>query len=55
MTTTVLNTNIGEIEKKILDSSSLVTTTILNTKIHEVENKISDHGRDILLIKNLIS
>ena len=30
------------VEKKIPDTSGLVTTTVLNTKIIEVENKISD-------------
>ena len=32
--------NIGDVEKKILDTSGLVTTTVLNTKTSEVENKI---------------
>ena len=47
MTTTVLNTKISEFEKKIPDTSSLVTTTVLNTKIEEVENKIPDHAKYI--------
>ena len=42
MTTTLLNTKIGEIENKIPDSSDLVTTTIFNKKIVEAENKIPD-------------
>ena len=33
VTTTVLNTNIGEVEHKIYDGSGLVTTTEQNTKI----------------------
>ena len=40
MTTTVLNTKIGEVENT--RSCDLVTTTILNIKIGEVENKIPD-------------
>ena len=47
MTTTVLNTKIGEVENKISNTSSLVTTTALNTKISEVENKIPDHAKYI--------
>ena len=47
MSTTVLNTKISEFEKKIPDTSSLVTTTVLNTKIEEVENKIPDHAKYI--------
>ena len=45
MNTTVLNTNISEVENKILDTSSLVTATVLNTKIVEAENKIPDHNK----------
>ena len=46
MTTTVLNTNISEINKKIPNTSSgLVTTIVLNTKISEVENKIPNHNK----------
>ena len=45
MTTTVLNTNISEVENKTLDTSNLVTTTILNTKICEDENKTPDHSK----------
>ena len=37
----------GDVEKKILDTSSLVTTTVLNTKISEVEDKILDHAKYI--------
>ena len=33
---------IRNVDKKIPDTSGLVTTTVLNTKISEVENKISD-------------
>ena len=45
MITTVLNTNISEVENKILDTSNLVTTTVLNTKICEDENKTPDHSK----------
>ena len=45
MNTTVLNTNISEVENKIPDTSSLVTATVLNTKIAEAENKIPDHNK----------
>ena len=45
MNTTVLNTNISEVENKIPDTSSLVTATVLNTKIVEAENKIPDHNK----------
>ena len=47
LTTTVLNTNISEIEKKIPDTSSLMTTPVLKTKISEVENKIPHHAKYI--------
>ena len=47
MTTTVLNTNISEVENKIPNTISLVTTTVLNTKISEVEKKIRDHAKYI--------
>ena len=47
MTTTVLNTKISEVEKKITDASVLVTRSALNTKIGEVENKIPDHAKYI--------
>ena len=42
MTTTVLKTKIGEVEKIIPDFCDLVTITILNIKIGKVENKIPD-------------
>ena len=45
MTTTVLNTHISEVDRKIPNNISLVTTTVLNTKINEVENKILDHAK----------
>ena len=44
ITTTVLNTKIGEIENKIPDMSGFVITKNVNTKIAEVENKIPDVG-----------
>ena len=53
MSTTVLNTKITDVEKKIPNTSGLVTTTVLNTKISEVENKIPNHD-NILLPLNLI-
>ena len=42
MTTTVLNTKIGEVKNKIPYTGCFVTATNLNTKIGEVENKIPD-------------
>ena len=33
---------IGHVDKKIPDTSRLLTTTVLNTKINDVENKISN-------------
>ena len=51
MTTTVLNTKISEVEKKITDTSVLVTTSALNTKIGEVENKIPDHAKYITTLE----
>ena len=36
MTNTAPNTEIGEVETKIADTSALVTTSVLNTKIGEV-------------------
>ena len=42
MTATVLTRKIGEVEKKIVDVSSLVTSTVINTKIGEVVKKIPD-------------
>ena len=49
VTTTDLNTNISEVENKMLDTSSLVTTTGLNTKIGEVDNKTPDHVKYITI------
>ena len=43
----VLKTNIGEVDNKILNTSSLVTSTVLNTKISEIGNKIPDHTKYI--------
>ena len=40
MTTTILNTKIGEAENKIPVVNGLVTATVLDTKINEAENKI---------------
>ena len=45
--TTVLNTNINEVESKLPGTSKLVHTIVLNTKISEVENKIPDHAKYI--------
>ena len=45
MTTTVLNTKIGEIKIKTPNASTLVTTTVLNRKISKLENKIPDHAK----------
>ena len=42
MTTTGLNSKIGEVENKIPDTSGLPTTNDLNTKIGEAENKTHD-------------
>ena len=54
VTTTVLNTKIGEVEKKIPNTINLVTSNALNTKISEVGMKFLVI-LNILLIKNLIS
>ena len=35
-----LEKKIGDVDKKIPDTSGLVTTTVLNTKISEVEKNI---------------
>ena len=51
MTTTVLNTKISEVEKKILNVISLVTTTVLSKKISERENKIPDHAKYITTLE----
>ena len=45
MIATVLNTKISEVEKKIINTNSLVTTTVHNTKISAVENKIPNHDK----------
>ena len=47
MTTSILSTNVSEVENKIPDTSGLVTTTVLNTNIREVEDKIPDHAKYI--------
>ena len=47
VTTTLVNTKIGEAKNKIPDTSCLVTTTVFNTKIGEVENKIPYHAKYI--------
>ena len=47
MTTTILNTKISEVEKKMPGTNILVATTVLNTKISEVENKNPDHAKYI--------
>ena len=54
VTTTVLNTKISEVEKKIPDTINLVTANALNTKISEVGMKFLVI-LNIPLIKNLIS
>ena len=40
----------GDVDKKIPDTSGLVTTTFLNTKISEVENKIPDKSGSVTTI-----
>ena len=47
LTTTVLNTEINEVENKIPNTSNLVTTTVLNAKISEMKNKIPDNSKYI--------
>ena len=47
MITTVLDTNINEVDNKIPDTSGLVTTTVLSTKITEVTNEIPNHAKYI--------
>ena len=42
MSTTMVNTKISEIERKISDAKGLVVTNVLNTKNEEAENKIPD-------------
>ena len=54
VTTTVLNTKISEVEKKMPNTINLVTANALNTKISEVGMKFLVIV-NILLIKNLIS
>ena len=54
VTTTLLNTKISEVEKKIPNTINLVTANALNTKISEVGMKFLVI-LNILLIKNLIS
>ena len=39
VSTTVLDTKIGEVENTIPDTSSLVSTTVLNTNIGKVDKK----------------
>ena len=39
-----LEKKIGAVDKKVLDTRSLVTTTVLNTKVNEFENKILNHA-----------
>lgn len=52
MTTTFLNIKIGEAEKKMPDTSGLVTTTALNTNIGEVKNEIPNHDAYIITQKS---
>ena len=54
VTTTVLNTKISEVEKKMPNTINLVTANALNTKISEVGMKFLVI-LNILLITNLIS
>ena len=42
MATTVVNTKIGEVKRKIPDAGGLVTSTLLNKITGEVENKMPD-------------
>ena len=42
VTTTVINTKLGELENKIPDTSGLATTAVLTTKIGEAENEVLD-------------
>ena len=51
MTTSVLNTNTGEVDNKIPNISNLVTTTDLNTKISKAENKIPDNSKNITTLE----
>ena len=43
----VLEKKIEDADKKIADTSKLVTNTALNTKIWEVESKVPDHTKHI--------
>ena len=45
MTTTVVNTNISEVENKIPNTTSLVTTSVLNTRISAAENDVPDNSK----------
>ena len=47
MITTVLNTEIREVENKIPGTSTLVATNVLKTKISEIENEIPNHDKYI--------
>ena len=47
MITTVLNTEIREVENKIPSTSTLVATDVLKTKISEIENEIPNHDKYI--------
>ena len=47
MITTVLNTEIREVENKIPSTSTLVATNVLKTKISEIENEIPNHDKYI--------
>ena len=47
MITTVLNTEIREVENKIPSTSNLVITNVLKTKISEIENEIPNHDKYI--------
>ena len=47
MTTTILITNISEVDNKIADTKNLVTTAVLDKTISKIGNKISDHAKYI--------
>ena len=52
VTKTVLNTNISEVENKMLNNASnLVTTIVLNAEISEVENKIPDNSKHVITLE----
>ena len=42
MTTTVLNTKMGEVKNKIPNATGLATTAVFSRKIEETKNKIPD-------------